>query len=137
MKCKLMVTRWRLEKIVLAVTVEEDMVYGTMDRLSRMLATEGWEMWVEDCVLAMAGDLKKELLLRACVDENANPRNVEVLDLNEMWKQMVLSATEVVMELGEHGWIPWDSILDSSFNRWVLQDLRDKVRFEYWGGSLY
>ena len=116
------------ERMALVVTVEDDVVYGDMDWLSKMLVNEGWEIWVEVSLLTVAVDMKKQLVLRACLDENANPREVVVEDLNTTGKQLVMTSTELVMELGRGGWVPWDTNLDSSFNRWVLQDIHDKVR---------
>ena len=127
-----LITRDGSDSTVVAV-VENDVVFGDVGRLQRVMEAEGYLICVEEGSLALAEWRKKRMVDRFAVDVNANPRVIQVIDVNRRCNQQLLEMTEFVLWLGEQGIVPWDAILDGCFNRWVMQDIRDKVSL----GCLY
>ena len=126
---KVVLIKMELEKMVLVATVLEDGVFGGVRRLGNVIMGEGWEMWVEESELDRMEVVKKGLLRQVCVDEEEDRREIVVEDLNVIRGNRVMLVADLVMELGERGWVRWEIILSSCWSWTVFLAKWGKVRF--------
>ena len=54
---------------------------------------------------------KRRLVRRVNTDEEKDPREVLVEDLNVSRDRSVMLVADLAVELGERGWVPWEKIL--------------------------
>ena len=97
--------------MTVVAAVLEDRVFGGVDRLDEVVVGEGWEMWVEESGLDMLEEGKRRLVRRVCVDEEKDPREVVVENLNVSRDRPVMLVADLAVELEERGWVPWENIL--------------------------
>ena len=114
----------------MVVVLEEDRVFGDTQRLRSIMQDEGYFVRLWEGPLSTAGWRKRRMTEEFATDENGNIKWIKLVDVNDRLYQQVLSTTEFVFWLGEERLMPWDAILDGAFNRWVLMDMKDQVRFE-------
>ena len=86
-------------------------------------------MWVEESGLDMVEVAKRGLVRRVCVDEEADLREIVVEDLNVTRENRVMLVTDLVMELGERGWVRWEVILSSCWSWTRFLAKWGKVRY--------
>ena len=107
---------------VMVVTFEEDMVFGGVANLDMLMKEAGAKMILEKGTWARAVEIRERL-----ITEWEREHRQVVEDLNTMSATRVLEMTSVVLVLGTKGLVLWDSVMDCSYNRWKLQDVRDEV----------
>ena len=73
-------------------------------------------MWVEESELDMVDVVKRGLMRQVCVDEEEDRREIVVEDLNVTRGNRVMLVADLVMELGERGWVRWEVILSSCWS---------------------
>ena len=111
----------------LLVGLEEDKIFGEMGRMSNMCEAEGLGVVWKRCNLARMEEVKRNMVEDLQFDVNGNVVRIEVEDLNSTLGQRVMTMTELALMMGERRITQWDAVLDFSWNRWRLQDMRDKV----------
>ena len=106
----------------LVVTFEEDGIFGGVRNLSLLIEDAGARMMLEKGTWARAVETRERLVM-----EWEKGHRQEVEDINTLSATRVLDLTSVILMLGARGLMTWDSILDCSFSRWKMNDVRDEV----------
>ena len=107
--------------------LEENKIFGDMGRMSNMCEAEGLGVVWKRCNLAKMEEIKRKMVEDLEFDINGNVVKLEIEDINVTLGQRVVTMTKLALIVGERRIAQWDAVLDFSWNRWRLQDVRDEV----------
>ena len=119
---------WHFQQFntALMASVEPDMIFGTEDNL-RLLARITLSTLVTEKVTIGRATTKRTALMEEWRLNAEHGNETFFINVNAREGRRLIEMTVLAVHAGHIGLALWDSILDCSFSRWKLQDVRDEV----------
>ena len=119
---------WHFPQLNVALTasVDPDDIFGTEENLSLLARASHSTLIIEKVTIGMAIE-KRVALMEEWHLNTQNGEETFFINVNARERRRIVDTTVVAIHAGHIGLALWDDILDCSFSRWKLQDVRDEV----------
>ena len=116
--------------VALMASADNDNIFGSVDNL-RLLARRTHTTLITQSVTIGTAVARRVSLMEEWRVNHIEGNMTFFINVNAREHRRVVDMTMVVIQAGHIGLALWDMILDCSFSRWKLQDVRDEVCLLY------
>ena len=110
----------------LMASVDPDEIFGSEENLTLLARASNSTLIMERVTIGTA-TAKRIALMEEWRTNSVGGSDTFFINVNARERRRIIDITCVAMHAGHMGLTLWDDVLDCSFSRWKLQDVRDEV----------